>query len=88
MKRLILIFALFFSPSYLIADTLEHVEDEVHAALEGIKALQGEINKLKAQISANKKAMSASSKVAKKFSKLSNRSIIRRENKRDHNYVR
>ena len=71
MKRLILIFALFFSPSYLIADTLEHVEDEVHAALEGIKALQGEINKLKAQISANKKAMSASSKVAKKFSKLS-----------------
>ena len=78
-KEAILVFLLIFAPfSMVSAETLEHVEHEVHTALELINKLKGEIEELKAQVGqntgmveANASAMSSASKVVKKFSKLS-----------------
>jgi FtsZ-binding cell division protein ZapB len=73
MKKLALAALLAISP-VTFADTLEHVEEEVHMALETIQALKAEINELKATVAmqgeVQEASMSRIAKTAKKFEKL------------------
>ena len=73
MKKLALAALLAISP-VTFADTLEHVEEEVHMALETIQALKAEINELKATVAMQGEVQEASmgriAKTAKKFEKL------------------
>ena len=73
MRKLFLAALLAISP-VTFADTLEHVEEEVHMALETIQALKAEINELKATVAmqgeVQEASMSRIAKTAKKFEKL------------------
>ena len=73
MKKVGLIFVLMFT-SALNAETLEHVEEEVHIALETIGQLKAEINELKEivkmQGEIQESTTSRIAKTAKKFEKL------------------
>jgi len=73
MKKLALAALLAISP-VTFADTLEHVEEEVHMALETIQALKAEINELKATVAmqgeVQEASMSRIAKAAKKFEKV------------------
>ncbi len=73
MRKLFLAALLAISP-VTFADTLEHVEEEVHMALETIQALKAEINELKATVAMQGEVQEASvsriAKTAKKFEKL------------------
>ena len=73
MRKLFLAALLAISP-VTFADTLEHVEEEVHMALETIQALKAEINELKATVAmqgeVQEASMSRIAKAAKKFEKV------------------
>ena len=73
MRKLFLAALLAISP-VTFADTLEHVEEEVHMALETIQALKAEINELKAAVAmqgeVQEASMSRIAKAAKKFEKV------------------
>ena len=73
MKKILLSVLLVFTP-VTYAETLEHVEQEVHIALETIQALKAEINELreavKMQGEIQEASVSSIAKVAKKFEKL------------------
>jgi FtsZ-binding cell division protein ZapB len=73
MKKILLSALLVFTP-VTYAETLEHVEQEVHIALETIQALKAEINELreavKMQGEIQEASVSSIAKVAKKFEKL------------------
>ena len=73
MKKLILAALLAISP-LTYAETLEHVEEEVHLALETIQQLKAELNELKAAVKMQGEVQEASvsriAKAAKKFEKM------------------
>ena len=73
MKKLILAALLAISP-LTYAKTLEHVEEEVHLALETIQQLKAELNELKAAVKMQGEVQEASvsriAKAAKKFEKM------------------
>ena len=61
MRKLFLAALLAISP-VTFADTLEHVEEEVHMALETIQALKAEINELKATVAMQGEVQEASAR--------------------------
>ena len=73
MKKLALAALLAITP-VTFAETLEHVEEEVHLAMETIQQLKAEINELKAAVKMQGEMAEASqssiAKAAKKFSKI------------------
>ena len=73
MKKLVLAALLAITP-VTFAETLEHVEEEVHLALETIQQLKGELNELKAAVAMQGEVQEASmgriAKAAKKFEKI------------------
>jgi len=73
MKKLILAALLAITP-LTYAETLEHVEEEVHLALETIQQLKAELNELKAAVKMQGEVTEASvgriAKAAKKFEKM------------------
>ena len=73
MKKILLSVVLVFTP-VTYAETLEHVEQEVHVVMETIQALKAEINELreavKMQGEIQEASVSSIAKVAKKFEKI------------------
>ena len=73
MKKLVLAALLAITP-VTFAETLEHVEEEVHLALETIQQLKAELNELKAAVAMQGEVQEASmgriAKAAKKFEKI------------------
>ena len=74
MKKLALAALLAISPVTFAEVTLEHVDEEVHLALETIQALKAELNELKAAVAMQSEVQEASmgriAKAAKKFEKI------------------
>ena len=73
MKKLVLAALLAITP-VTFAETLEHVEQEVHIAMETIQLLKAEINELKAAVkmqgAVQEATMTSVAKAAKKFEKI------------------
>ena len=73
MKKLVLAALLAITP-VTFAETLEHVEEEVHLAMETIQQLKAELNELKAAVKMQGEVQEASmgkiAKAAKKFEKI------------------
>ena len=73
MKKLVLAALLAMTP-VTFAETLEHVEEEVHLAMETIQQLKAELNELKDAVKMQGEIQEASvssiAKTAKKFEKL------------------
>ena len=73
MKKLVLAGLLAITP-VTFAETLEHVEEEVHLAMETIQQLKAELNELKAAVKMQGEVQEASmgkiAKAAKKFEKI------------------
>ena len=73
MKKLVLAGLLAITP-VTFAETLEHVEEEVHVAMESIQQLKAELNELKAALKMQSEVQEASmgkiAKAAKKFEKI------------------